>query len=186
MNNEEKNPWTTLKSELIYDCPWITLTKHDVLNPAGNPGTYNVVNFKNLAIGVLPLDKDGNTWIVGQYRYPLKQYSWEIPEGGGKLGVPPLESAKRELLEETGIVAKRWTQIQTMHLSNSVSDEFCILYLAQDLHFEKAEPEETEKLQVKKIPFEELYQMVLKGEATDSLTVTAVLKIKLMMKEGII
>ena len=180
----EKNPWKTLNSELIYKCPWFSLTKHAVLNPAGKLGTYSVVNYKNLAIGIVPLDEHYNTWIVGQFRYPLNRYSWEIPEGGGKLSVPPLESAKRELLEETGIIAKRWTKIQEMDLSNSVTDEFVILYIAQDLNFEKPRPEDTEQLQVRKIPFDELYEMVLNGAVTDSLSVTAVLKIKLLMKEG--
>lgn len=181
---EHKNPWTTLSSEKVYDSPWVSLTKHDVLNPNGNPGTYSVVHFKNLAIGILPLDKDHNTWIVGQYRYPLKQYSWEIPEGGGKLDVAPLDSAKRELLEEVGITANKWTKIQEMHLSNSASDEFCILYVAQDLSFGESEPEDTEQLEVRKLPFETLYKMVESGEVTDSLTVAAVLKVKLLMLEG--
>jgi 8-oxo-dGTP pyrophosphatase MutT (NUDIX family) len=179
-----ENPWKTLKSEKIYDSPWIGLTKHDVLNPSGNPGTYSVVHFKNLAIGILPLDKDYNTWIVGQYRYPIEQYSWEIPEGGGKRDVPPLDSAKRELLEETGITANKWTKIQEMHLSNSASDEYCYLYIAQDLTFGESEPEDDERLEVRKVHFDELYEMVNDGRVTDSLTVTIVLKAKLMMLEG--
>src|ERR1041385_6871710 len=183
-NEEHKNPWKTLTSERIYDSPWIGLTKHDVLNPHGNPGTYSVVHFKNLAIGILPLDDDLNTWIVGQYRYPIEQYSWEIPEGGGKREVPPLDSAKRELLEETGITAKKWTKIQEMHLSNSASDEFCILYLAQDISIGESHPEPDEELQLVKIPFEDLYQLLLEGKITDSLTVTAILKVKLMLAEG--
>ena len=183
-NKEHKNPWTTLHSEKVYDSPWISLTKHDVLNPHGNPGTYSVVHFKNLAIGILPLDENYNTWIVGQYRYPINQYTWEIPEGGGKLGVEPIESAKRELLEETGITAKKWTQIQTMHLSNSASDEFCVLFIAQELSFGASQPEDDEELETKKIHFNDLYKMVERGEITDSLTVAAVLKAKIMMLEG--
>jgi ADP-ribose pyrophosphatase len=184
MSTEGLNPWKTLKSELAYESPWISVTKHDVINPAGNPGTYSVVHFKNLAIGILALDAAYNTWLVGQYRYPIGQYTWEIPEGGGDLKLEPIESAKRELKEETGIVAQKWTKIQEMHLSNSASDEFCILFVAQDLRFEESEPEEVEQLEVRKVPFEELYQMVLRGEVTDSLTVTAVLKVKLMISEG--
>ena len=184
MQNEHINPWKTLKSEKVYDSPWIGLTKHDVLNPVGSLGTYSVVHFKNLAIGILPLDKEYNTWIVGQYRYPIGQYSWEIPEGGGKRDVPPIDSAKRELLEETGITAQKWTKIQEMYLSNSASDEYCILYIAQDLSFGEAEPEETEELECRKIHFDELYKMVDSGEITDSLTVAIVLKAKLMMLEG--
>lgn len=184
MQNEHLNPWKTLKSEKIYDSPWIGLTKHDILNPNGNPGTYSVINFKNMALGILVLDKDYNTWIVGQYRYPINQYSWEIPEGGGEWDIEPLESAKRELLEETGITANKWTKILEMHLSNSASDEFCILYIAQDLSFGEAQPEDTEQLEVKKLHFNELYKMVENGEIKDSLTIAATLKAKLMIIEG--
>ncbi len=178
------NPWTTLHSSEVYESPWIKVRKHDVLNPSGNPGTYSVVHFKNLAIGVVVLDEEMNTWLVGQYRYPLEAYTWEIPEGGGNPGIDPLLSAQRELLEETGITAARWTKIQEMHLSNSATDEFCILFLAQDLTFGEAEPEDTEDLRVIKIPFEEAYQLVCNGTLTDSLTVTGILKVKLMMAEG--
>jgi 8-oxo-dGTP pyrophosphatase MutT (NUDIX family) len=170
----------------MHESPWISVTKHDVLNPAGNPGTYSVVHFKNLAIGVLPLDAEYNTWLVGQYRFPIGQYSWEIPEGGGDLDVAPIDSAKRELKEETGIEAKKWTKVQEMHLSNSASDEFCILFVAQDLTFGESEPEEVEQLEIRKLPFEELYQMVCRGEITDSLTVTSALKVKLLIAEGLI
>jgi 8-oxo-dGTP pyrophosphatase MutT (NUDIX family) len=183
-NKESENPWTTLTSEKVYDSPWISVTKHDVLNPNGNPGVYSVVHFKNIAIGIIVLDNDLNTYIVGQYRYPLKAYSWEIPEGGGKPDVPPLDSAKRELHEETGITASKWTKIQEMHLSNSVSDEFSIIYLAQELSFGESEPEDSEKLEVRKLPFDELYRMLERGEITDSLTVAAILKVKLMLVEG--
>lgn len=183
-DQDHKNPWTTLTSEKIYDSPWIGLTKHDVLNPNGNPGTYSVVHFKNIAIGILPLDNNYNTWIVGQYRYPISRYSWEIPEGGGDLTVQPLISAKRELHEETGITAGKWTKIQDLHLSNSASDEFGILYIAQDLNFGESEPEDDEQLELRKLHFDELYQMVESGEITDSLTVTAVLKTKLLILEG--
>ncbi|MEM6723516.1 MAG: NUDIX hydrolase, partial [Bacteroidota bacterium] len=106
-----ENPWTKLSEALQYDNPWIRITEHQVLNPNGNPGIYGVVHFKNVAIGIVPLDEEYNTWLVGQYRYTLEQYSWEIPEGGGPLGTDPLKSAKRELLEETGITAKEWTNI---------------------------------------------------------------------------
>jgi ADP-ribose pyrophosphatase len=183
MKNLE-NPWQTLTSETVYESAWIKIIKDDVINPAGNPGLYSTVNFKNIAIGILPLDEHNNTWIVGQYRYPINQYSWEIPEGGGPLHLDTLDSAKRELSEETGISAKKWTKIQEMHLSNSVTNEFAILYIAQDLEFGDSHPEETEQLIVKKIPFETLYQMVVCGEITDSLSVAAVLKTKLLMLEG--
>jgi ADP-ribose pyrophosphatase len=184
MKKEHENPWKTLTNEKVYESPWIAVTRHDVLNPSGNPGTYSVVHFKNLAIGILALDEANNTWLVGQYRYPIEQYSWEIPEGGGPVGIAPLESAKRELKEETGIEAATWTLLQEMHLSNSATDEFCLLYLAQDLTFGDSEPEDTEQLELRKLPFEELYREVQDGKIKDSLTVTAVLKVKLLLLEG--
>ena len=178
------NPWKILSSEEKYDNPWISLTEHQVLNPAGGKGIYGEIHFKNTAIGIFPLDEELNTWLVGQYRFPLKAYSWEIPEGGGPLGIDPVDGAKRELLEETGIRADRITEIQRMHLSNSVSDELAIIYLAQDLQLGQSAPEETEELIVRKLPFDEVYQMVLKGEITDSISVAAVFKVKLMLQEG--
>jgi 8-oxo-dGTP pyrophosphatase MutT (NUDIX family) len=181
MQNEESNPWQTLNTNIGYENPWIKVQHNEVLNPSGKPGIYGVVHFKNLAIGVIPLDKDNNTWIVGQYRYALNQYSWEIPEGGGKIGVDPLDSAKRELLEECGLIAHKWEKIMEMHLSNSTTDEHSLVYVARDLEYTDSEPEETEQLIIKKIPFEELYQMVKRGEVTDGISVAAVLKVKLMM-----
>ena len=185
MASETDNPWVTLSSNQIYDNPWIRLTEHQVVNPGGGKGIYGQVHFKNLAIGIIVLDDQNFTWLVGQYRYPLAQYSWEIPAGGGLHGTDPLESAKRELLEETGMTASSWTEIQRMHLSNSVSDELAIIYLAKDLRFGTSEPEETEQLVVKKIAFEDAYQLVLKGEITDSMSVAAILKVKILLLEGI-
>lgn len=179
MKKDIENPWITLSSEKIYDNPWISLTEHQVINPSGGKGIYGEVNFKNLAIGIIVLDNENNTWLVGQYRYPLKSYSWEIPEGGGPIHIDPLLSAKRELLEETGISAKLWTEVQRIHLSNSVSDELGIIFLAQDLSYGESEPEETEQLVIRKLPFLEAYNMVLNGEITDSLSVAAILKLKI-------
>jgi 8-oxo-dGTP pyrophosphatase MutT (NUDIX family) len=182
--NEHINPWKVLGEKKMYDNPWISLTEYDVLNPSGGKGIYGKVHFKNLAIGILPLDAELNTWLVGQYRFPLNQYSWEIPEGGGSKNVEPLESARRELLEETGLVAAEWSPLIEMHLSNSVSDEHAIIFLARNLKQQEAEPEETEQLQVKKVSFEEAYQMVEKGMITDSMSVAAILKVKLMIADG--
>ncbi len=178
------NPWIINNTTEIIDTPWINVKKHEVLNPAGKPGIYTVTHFKNYAIGILPIDSNGYTWIVGQYRLPINAYSWEIPEGGGLRHLAPLDSAKRELLEETGIIAKDWQMIQTMHLSNSATDEFAFLYIAQDLEFTQSEPEETEDLQIRKIHFNDLYQAVKEQKITDSLTVAAVIKAKLMILEG--
>ncbi|WP_205511122.1 NUDIX domain-containing protein [Longitalea arenae] len=182
--NEQHNPWKVLGEKKVYENPWIRLTEFDVINPSGGKGIYGTVHFKGIAIGVLPLDEDLNTYLVGQYRFPLNQYSWEMPEGGGALDVDPVESAKRELQEETGLMAEEFTRIVEMHLSNSVTDEYAIIYLARRLSQHTASPEETEELQVKKLPFEEAYQMVERGEITDSMTVAAIYKVKLMLADG--
>jgi 8-oxo-dGTP pyrophosphatase MutT (NUDIX family) len=154
-----------------------------VINPSGGDGIYGEIHFKNYAIGIIAIDENDDIFLVGQYRFPLKQYSWELPEGGGPLNGIPLDSAKRELLEETGLVAKEWKEILRMYLSNSVSDELGILYLAKDFEQFEAEPEETEQLEVRKMPFEEAYQMVINGKITDSLSVVGILRMKLM-REG--
>jgi 8-oxo-dGTP pyrophosphatase MutT (NUDIX family) len=184
MHHPEDTPWKITSQKNIYDNPWINLTEYQVINPSGNPGIYGKIHFKNVAIGVLPLDDELNTYLVGQFRFALNQYSWEMPEGGGPEGTDPLESAKRELLEETGLKASQWTEIQRLHLSNSVSDELSILYLARGLEQFEAEPEETEQLIVKKVPFAQVYRMVCDGDITDSMTVAAVLKVQLLLTEN--
>lgn len=172
-----KNPWTTLSSEIKYDNNWINVTEHQVLNAAQSPAIYGTVHFKNLAIGIIPVDNEGFTWIVGQYRFPLKAYSWEIPEGGGKLSIPPLETAKRELKEETGIEATHWEQILEMHLSNSVTDERAIVFLATGLIEGVSSPDEDEVLHIRRVSLKEAVQMVERGEITDAISVAAILKV---------
>ncbi len=181
---EKLGPWTKLNEEEVYSSPWIAVSKHDIIDPGGKPGTYSVVHFKALAVGVVALDDEMNTWIVGQYRYPTRTYGWEIPEGGSPRNVPPLEGAKRELREEAGIVAERWTEILRMDLSNSASDEHAILYVARGLTFHEPEPDHNEELALKKITFSELYERVQRGEILDSLTVAAVMRVKLMILDG--
>lgn len=181
----EINPWTIISSEEKYDNPWINLTEYQIINPNGGKGIYGKVHFKNLAIGILPINEKGEIVLIGQYRFPLDVYSWEIPEGGGKIGVDPLESAKRELLEETGLRANRWTKLLEMHLSNSVSDELAIIYVAEDLEQFEAEPEETELLEIKKVTFDHALKMVMEGEITDSMTVTAILKYQILRTSGL-
>ena len=179
-----ENNWKTKSVKEVYDNPWIRVTHREVVNPSGGDGIYGVVHFKNLAIGVVPLDEELNTWLVGQYRYTLEEYTWEIPEGGCIKGIPPLESAKRELVEETGIIAKEWAKILDIQTSNSVTDETGMCFLATDLSFGESEPEETEDLVVKKLPFEEAFQMVIDGRITDSLSMVAIYKVKHMLDAG--
>lgn len=181
-----ENPWKTVSTKEVYDNNWIQITHRDVINPSGNPGIYGVVHFKNLAIGIVPLDEEYNTWLVGQYRYTLNQYSWEIPEGGGPLGSDPLDSAKRELKEETGFTATKWTKIFDLHTSNSVTDEAGMCYVAQGLIPGESEPEDTEDLKIKKLPFNEAVEMVMNGQITDALAMTGILKTKIMIDRGLI
>jgi 8-oxo-dGTP pyrophosphatase MutT (NUDIX family) len=173
---EYPNSWVTEETQDVYETPWIKVTDHKVVDPGGNQGQYGVVTFKNWAIGIIPIDAEGNTWIVGQYRYPVDAYSWEIPAGGGKLDLPPLTSAKRELKEETGIVAQNWEHILEVDMSNSASTEVGHIFLARDLEFTEAQPDADEDLKIIKLPFQELYERVLAGEIRDSLTVLGVLK----------
>jgi len=175
------NPWTTLSTREVYDNKWIQIEEHQVINPAGGKGIYGKIHFKNKAIGIIALDENNNTWLVGQWRYPLKEWSWEIPEGGGPIENDVLESAKRELKEETGLVASEWTLIQRAHLSNSVSDEEAFIFLAEDLTQFENELEETEAdLKVWKLPFDDAVKMVLNGKITDSLSVMGILKVARM------
>tara|TARA_R110001592_G_C13163200_1_gene749127 strand:- start:1283 stop:1843 length:561 start_codon:yes stop_codon:yes gene_type:complete len=181
MSDSKKNPWKTISSNVEYDNAWIKVTEHKVLNAAGNDGIYGVVHFKNIAIGIIPLDENNNTWLVGQHRFPLNQFSWEICEGGGKHNIDPIESAKRELLEELGIKANNWSKLLDMHLSNSVSDEVGIVYVVKDLEYFEPEPDEDEVLTLKKIHINDAYEMVMNGGITDSLSVAGILKTKILI-----
>lgn len=174
--NEPRNPWKTLSGEEKYDNRWINVTEYQVINPGGGRGIYGKVHFKNKAIGVIPVDKDGNTWLVGQFRYTLNEFHWEIPEGGAPLTEPPLEAAKRELKEETGLTAKKWSLIARLHTSNSVTDEEGFVFLAEELEAGENQLEETEAdLKVLKLPLRKAIEMVKRGEITDSMSMIGLL-----------
>ena len=179
-----KNPWTKIAERIVYDNPWIRVEHHDVITPGKSEGIYGKVHYKHRAIGIIPLDEHLNTWLVGQYRYPLNDYTWEIPEGGGRLNEKPLLAAKRELHEETGIVAQRWEHLLTMQLSNSVSDEIAHIFTAQELTFEKSHPEDTEDLAIKKVSFQEALEMALNGQIVDSMSVAGILKLQLLLNQN--
>jgi 8-oxo-dGTP pyrophosphatase MutT (NUDIX family) len=173
---EIKNPWTTLSGEEKYENRWIRVTEYQVINPAGGRGIYGKIHFKNKGIGIIPVDNEGNTWLVGQYRYTLNEFHWEIPEGGAPLNEDPLTAAQRELKEETGLTAKKWTQLLRMNTSNSVTDEECLIYLAEDLQQGDSELEDTEAdLKVRKVPLKEALDMVVRGEIADSMSMMGLL-----------
>jgi 8-oxo-dGTP pyrophosphatase MutT (NUDIX family) len=180
--DETHNPWQTLSTEVKYHNPWISVREDQVRNPSGGQGIYGVVTMKNKALGIVPLDAEGNTWLVGQYRYPLNEYSWEIPMGGGPVELDILESAQRELREETGLLAARWTRIARLHTSNSVTDEEGFVFLAEDLTQGDVEPEETEDLRLWKLPLAEAIQMVMDDRITDAVTVAGLLKAEKVLR----
>lgn len=173
----ERNPWTVLSAEVAYENRWIRVTHHDVLTPSGTEGIYGVVHFKNRAICIVPVDEDGWTWLVGQYRFATDSYSWELPEGGAPLDEDPLAGAQRELREEVGLLAREWTLVGSSYLSNSVSDEHALIYLARGLVQADTQPEETEQLRIRHLPFSEVVAMVDSGEIEDAFTVMAVLQV---------
>jgi 8-oxo-dGTP pyrophosphatase MutT (NUDIX family) len=174
--DEQHNPWQVLSTEVKYQNPWIGVREDQVINPKGGRGIYGVVSMKNKALGIIPVDANGNTWLVGQYRYPLNEYSWEIPMGGGPVERDILESAQRELKEETGMTARRWTNIARLHTSNSVTDEEGFVFLAEDLEYGEVEHEETEELHIWKLPLTEAVQMCMDNRITDAISVAGLLK----------
>ncbi|HEX8071479.1 MAG TPA: NUDIX hydrolase [Pyrinomonadaceae bacterium] len=183
MADEETNPWRTLGSRLVYDNPWITLREDSVVHPDGAEGIYGVVHFKHVAVGVLPVEDD-HVYLVGQYRYALKRYSWELPEGGCRADEDPLSAARRELAEETGLRAAQWRRLGTAHLSNSVTDELAIWFLATDLTQGPHAPEGTERLRVRRVPLAEALRMALGGEITDAITLLALMQYRLEVGQG--
>lgn len=180
----EKNPWKVVGKKEIYDNRWIRLTHHDVLTPSGDPGIYGVVHYKNWAVGVVPVDGEACTYLVGQYRFALDCYSWEIPEGGGTIGVDPLLSAQRELQEETGLAAARWLKLLDCDLSNSVSDERAIAYVAWELTSGAASPEPTEQLEIRRVPLRTAFDMVASGEIRDALSILTLQALQLRWDDG--
>lgn len=185
-DEESANPWQINKSTEVYSNSWISLTEHKVLNPAGNEGIYGEVHFKNYAIAVIPLTADYYTYLVGQYRFPLKEYSWEVPMGGGPINEPVLESAKRELQEETGIEALEWKEIAKIHTSNSVTDETGFIFVAQNLSYGASSPEDTEVLKTKKVSLNDAVEMVMENKITDAISVAGILKTKRLIDKGLI
>jgi len=182
--SDESNPWKKLGTEIKYENDWLRINEDQVITPAGKAGIYGVVHFKNRAIAIIPLDEDYNTWIVGQYRYAPESYEWEVPEGGCPEDELPVETAKRELLEEAGLKAEKLELIMEMQLSNSATDEISYTYVAKNLTIHDTGHEETEIIRVRKLPFEQLFQMAMRGEIKDALSVAGILKTKILIDQG--
>jgi ADP-ribose pyrophosphatase len=178
MNEDSyKNPWKCKSSKKIYENPWIQVDEDQVFRPNGSEGIYGKVHFKNKALGIIPIDAEQNTWLVGQYRYTLNEYSWEIPMGGVPLTEDTLEGAKRELQEETGLTARKWTRLFRIHTSNSVTDEYGYVYLAEELEEGQTNWDDTEELRIRKMPLKEAIMLVEDGKITDALSISGLLMI---------
>lgn len=173
----DKNPWQTLSTITVFENPWFTVTTHDTIAPDGLRPVYGKISFKNKAVAVIPVDDADHTWLVGQWRFPLGEYSWELPMGGSPVGVDPLESARRELREETGLTAERWQQILRVHTSNSVTDEEGLVFLAEGLTEGEPEFGETEQLDIRRLPLAEATAMAMDGRITDGISVAGLLKL---------
>lgn len=169
--------WRKLTSKLIFENPWIRLHEDRVVNPRGGENDYGWVHFKNIAVAIVPIDGEGNTWLVGQDRYTLGEYHWELPMGGVPRDEPPLDGAKRELREETGLRAHRWRELMRLAVSNSITDERAIVYVAEDLEQGDDEPGDTELLGVRRLPLVEAIELAKSGEITDAITVAALLRL---------
>jgi len=174
------NPWKTLSTQPVYNNAWIKVEEHQVVNPGGTNGIYGKVSFKNQAVGIIPVDEDGYTWLVGQYRYTLNQWSWEIPMGGSPKKEDKIKTAQRELEEETGLKTANITELLHLHPSNSITDEQGYVFLATELSQGVQQLEDTEKdIQVKKLPFDEAIDMIQNGQITDAISVAGLLYLAL-------
>ena len=178
-------PWTRRARRIAYENPWVTVFHDDVTRPDGEPGIYGLVHFENLAVGVVVLDADDRVLLVGQHRYTLDAMSWEIPEGGVPDGESGLAGAERELREETGVVADGWQELARLHLSNSVTDEYAILFSARAVTVGAADPDGTEELEVRWVPFEEALAMTLDGRITDALSVCGIERLALLRSRDV-
>ena len=182
--DETRDPWTRYEQRMEFENPWFSVHTQDCLTPGGTPATYGWVHFKNRAVGVIPLHDDGTITLVGQYRYPLERYSWELPEGGCPEGREMITAAAMELSEETGLSADSLTPFLDFHTSNSVTDEWGQLFLARGLTQGQAHPEDSEELRIRRVTLNTLLGEIESGQITDSLTVMGAYKLALWKAQG--
>ncbi len=172
--------WTKLSSRSVFENDWMQVLEDHVINPGGGENRYGHVHFKNRAVAIIALDDDDNTWLVGQQRYTLGEYSWELPMGGAPLDEEPLAAAKRELKEETGMTANHWEEVMRLHTSNSITDEVGLVYVATGLSQGEPQTEEMEELAVRSLPLDAAVHMVLDGEITDAISAAALLRLAVL------
>ena len=180
----QSNPWKTLDSRVVYETPWMTVHEDRVIQPDGDEGRYAYIGTR-LAAGIVALTPDRRIHLVGQYRYPIDTYSWEIVEGGADPGETPLETAQRELREEAGLIARDWRPLgDVIHLNNLITRECGFLFLAQDLVRTQTEPDANEVLQQHTLPLEDALEMVDNGAITDALSIIALLRTERLLREA--
>jgi 8-oxo-dGTP pyrophosphatase MutT (NUDIX family) len=179
--------WTSGEGRTRFENPWLTLVEYDATAPTGHETLYGVIRFKKLALGVLPIHADGTVTLVGQHRFPLANYVWEMPEGGLDGDEPPIEGIRRELAEEAGLKAGQWLEVLRLELSNSVTDEIAVCWIATDLSAcEDCAPDETEALERARVPFRDLLAAIEAGQVRDALTVATTLRAYHMAREGLL
>ncbi|MBU6318833.1 MAG: NUDIX hydrolase [Alphaproteobacteria bacterium] len=183
---DKRRKWITLSGQTVFENRWIEVKSYKTIAPTGAAADYGLVHIRNLAIGVLPIDEGGYTYLVGQERFAFDHYSWELPEGGGSRDVPPLETAKRELAEETGLSAGRWRPLlEDVHLSNSLTDERAYAFLAWDLTAgAEGERDSTEDLSIRRLHFREAVEMAVSGEISDAFSLMMLLKADYLARTG--
>ncbi len=176
--------WKEISNKTVYENPWIKVTESEVLNPNGKKGIYGKVHYKKVTVGIIPILKGDQTILIGQHRFPTQTFSWEIPMGGVEIGEDPLSAAKRELKEETGIVAEKWIELLKLETSNSVTDEKVVVFYCEAIHFEESKPEKSEMLKMQTLEFKEVLSKLLKGEIKDAISVASILKMKLIFDKS--
>ena len=181
---DSDTPWVREASRVVYRNPWVTLREDQVIRPDGVRGTYAVLELRHRSIAVVPVTDDGDTLLVGQHRYPRRQFSWEVPQGGGALDVPALEAARRELREETGITAARWTHLGDTFLANSTTDGVGSVFLAEDLTFGAPEPEAAERITVRRLPLALAVEQAMRGEILEILSIVALARADHYLRTG--
>ena len=179
-------PWRIKSARTVYNNKWVMLREYQTVAPTGADAVYGLVHIHNLALGVLPIDHEGNTILIGQQRFPFGRYSWELPEGGGPPDVPPLEGAQRELSEEAGLKAANWLPLLTdVHLSNSTTDERAFAFIAWGLSPDQTfAKDSSEELSVRRVPFAEALKMAVSGEIADGFSLVMLLKADHLLRTG--
>ena len=177
-------PWRDAGSTTTFENPWLRLTRHEATAPTGMKADYVVMRPKNLSVGVLPLHADGTVTLVGQQRFALMNWSWEMPEGGAPFDEDPLEGAKRELAEEAGLAAAHWREVLKVEMSNSITDERAMAWVAWELTPVPVAPDPTEIIRVARVPFGDLLKEIQRGSIRDMFTVATALRAYHMAREG--